>query len=100
MKSSRKVGRRDEAMMNKKDEEMKKQVIFMYSTVHLLKKDKIRFYYALKGRDGKTGIVKRYQVEQLGRTVLFVEEKYAKEVHDFLNYCKCKYTTKEVFLKE
>ncbi len=74
----------------------KPHVIFMYSTEHLPKKDKVRFYYALKGRDGKTGLVKAAHIEQLGRTVLFVKEKYAQEVDAFLKFWKCKYRTKEV----
>ena len=71
-------------------------VIFMYSTEHLAKKDKVRFYYALKGRDGKSGIVKAAKIEQLGRTVLFVQEKHAKDVEDFLKFWKCTYKTKKV----
>jgi len=86
--------------MGKKQENLKPCTVFMYSTVHLLKKDKIRFYYALKGRDGKTGVVKRYHIEQLGRTVLLVEEVYTKEVVDFLSYWKCKFSTKDILVKE
>ena len=71
-------------------------VIFSYSIEHLLQKDKVRFYYALKGRDGKTGIVKRYKIEQLGRAVLFVPDKQAAEVEQFLQYWKCKYQKEEV----
>ena len=55
-------------------------VLFTYSTKHLLKKDKIRFYYALKGRDGKSGIVKSCDIDHLGRTVLLVPIKFAQEV--------------------
>jgi len=76
---------------------MDKNIIFMYSTEHLAKKDKIRFYYALKGRDGKSGIVKAEKIEQLGRAVLFVKEKNVKNVEDFLKFWKCKYKTKKVW---
>ncbi len=75
------------------------KVIFTYSTEHLLKKDKVRFYYALKGRDGKTGIVKRCKIEQLGRTVLLVPEKFASEVDDFLRYWKCEYQQRRVLVE-
>lgn len=74
--------------------------IFTYSTEHLPKKDKVRFYYALKGRDGKTGIVKRCNIEQLGRTVLFVPAKFAQDVHGFLQYWKCEYNSREVLAKQ
>jgi len=75
------------------------KIIFMYSTEHLLKKDKIRFYYALKGRDGKTGIVKQYKIEQLGRAVLFVPDSFSQNVHEFLKYWKCEYDTKKVLVE-
>lgn len=75
------------------------RVIFTYSTEHLLKKDKVRFYYALKGRDGKTGIVKRCRIEQLGRTVLLVSDKFAADVDGFLQYWKCEYQRREVLVR-
>ena len=74
-------------------------VLITYSIKHLEKKDKIRFYYALKGRDGKTGIIKQYDIEQLGRAVLLVKEKHAKQVEDFLELWKCEYKIKEVLVK-
>jgi hypothetical protein len=76
------------------------KAIFSYSIAHLLKKDKIRFYYALKGRDGKSGIVKRCKIEQLGRAVLFVHKEYEKDVKEFLDYWKCKYKIKKVFVEK
>ncbi len=90
--------------MNKKkrgeSRKYKYSVIFTYSTKHLRKKDKIRFYYALKGRDGKTGIIKRYKIEQLGRTVLLVSSKHEKQIQEFLTFWKCKYQKKIVLVDE
>jgi len=74
--------------------------IFTYSTKHLVKKDKIRFYYALKGRDGKSGIVKKYDITHLGRTVLLVPVKFSKEVQEFLELWECKFNKKEVLVKK
>jgi len=85
-------------IINKK--EYKHMVLSHYSTQHLLKKDKIRFYYALKGRDGKSGIVKSYKIDHLGRTVLLIPSKYAKEVNEFLELWKCEFETKEVLVKK
>ena len=76
------------------------KVIFTYSLEHLLKKDKIRFYYALKGRDGKSGIVTEYNIEQLGRAVLLVDEKQAKDVKEFLEFWKCAYQERRVFVEK
>ena len=74
-------------------------VIFTYSLEHLNKTDKVRFYYALKGRDGKTGIVKAWNVEQLGRAVLLVMAKHEQHVQDFLKFWKCEFETKEVWTR-
>lgn len=73
--------------------------IFTYSTEHLQKKDKVRFYYGLKGRDGKTGVVKQYKIEQLGRTVLLVPVQFEAEVDEFLKFWKCEYQKREVLIK-
>jgi hypothetical protein len=78
----------------------KESVIFTYSIEHLLKKDKIRFYYALKGRDGKTGIVKEVKIEQLGRAVLLVSAEHEKQVAEFLEYWKCEFKTKRVLVEK
>ena len=74
------------------------RVIFTYSTEHLAKKDKVRFYYGLKGRDGKTGIVKACSIEQLGRAVLLVPEEHEIEVGEFLNYWKCRWEKRQVLI--
>lgn len=74
-------------------------VIFTYSTEHLLQKDKVRFYYALKGRDGKSGIVKRCSIEHLGSAVLLVPDKHAADVNEFLQFWKCVFQQREVLVK-
>ncbi len=79
---------------------LKEAALFSYSLKHLPKKDKIRFYYALKGRDGKSGIIKLYHVEQLGRTVLLVSHKQKADIESFLKFWKCSFKTKEVWLKK
>ncbi|MBN2111823.1 hypothetical protein JW707_01860 [Candidatus Woesearchaeota archaeon] len=82
-------------MVSTKDSYSEK-FIFSYSIEHLLKKDKIRFYYALKGRDGKSGVAKKFKIEQLGRAVLFVDAKFEKDVSEFLEYWKCKFEKRRV----
>jgi len=73
-------------------------VLFSYALIHLQKKDKIRFYYALKGRDGKSGIITHYHIDYLGRTVLLVPKAYANNVESFLTFWKCPYKRREVIL--
>lgn len=74
--------------------------IFTYSIKHLLKKDKIRFYYALKGRDGKSGVVKDWKIEQLGRAVLLVSIEFEKNVSEFLDYWKCRFESRKVLVEK
>ena len=74
-------------------------VILAYSTTHLAQKDKVRFYDALKGRDRKSGIIKSYHIEQLGKTVLFVPQEFAKKTEDFLVYWKCGFKKKKVVVQ-
>ena len=76
------------------------RVIFTYSIEHMLKKDKIRFYYALKGRDGKSGIAKSCRIEQLGRAVLLVPMESEKEVAEFLGYWKCRFESRRVLVEK
>ena len=77
----------------------KDMVIFTYSTKHLVKKDKIRFYYALKGRDGKTGVVKRCKIDHLGRTVLLVPDKFDQEMQEFFKLWECPIQRRKVLVE-
>ena len=76
----------------------KEHIIYTYSLTHMPKKDKVRFFYALKGRNGKKGIIERLKIEQLGRGVLLVGIKKEKEVDEFFDYWQCKYKKKLVKL--
>jgi hypothetical protein len=70
--------------------------LYTYSTEHLLPKDKVRFYYALKGRDGKSGIVKEFKVEHVGRTVLIADEKQDEDVLQFFKVWNLPYTRRRI----
>jgi len=71
-------------------------IIYTYSTQHLPKKDKVRFYYALKGRDGKTGIVKEFKVIHLGRTVLMIDAKHDADIITFFKVWNLPYSRRKV----
>jgi len=73
-----------------------KMVIYTYSTEHLMKKDKIRFYYALKGRDGKSGIVKALKIIHLGRTVLMAPQYSDEEVLQFFKVWNLPFSRRKV----
>ena len=84
-------------MANKK-ENGKEHIIYTYSLKHLPKKDKVRFFYALKGRNGKKGIIERLNIDQLGRTVLLASSNKEKEIDEFFNYWHCKAKKRRVKL--
>jgi hypothetical protein len=77
----------------------KEKVLFTFSTQKFLKKDKIRFYYGLKGRDGKSGIVKATKAEHLGSAVILVDIKHEKEWEDFFNLWKIPFQKKRVLVE-
>ena len=74
----------------------KKMVLYCYSTRELEKKDKVRFYYALKGRDGKTGIVKRANINHIGKGVLLVPYTNEDELRQFFRVWNLDYTKLKV----
>lgn len=76
----------------------KRMLIYTYSTEHFAKKDKVRFYYALKGRDGKSGIVKEFKIEHLGRTVLMVPQKYQEDMEQFIRIWNIPFTMRKVLV--
>jgi hypothetical protein len=77
-----------------------RKLLFTYSLEHLKTKDKVRFYYALKGRDGHSGVLNSTRTIQLGRAVLLSDEETASEIEGFLKYWKCNYAVKRIFWRE
>jgi hypothetical protein len=75
-------------------------MLYTYSTQHLPNKDKVRFYYALKGRDGKSGIVKEFRVQHIGKTVLLAEAKFDDDMIQFFKVWNLPYTRRKAFVEE
>lgn len=75
------------------------RVVFCYSTRHLAKTDKIRFFYALNGRPGGEGILHFTHTKRLGRSVLLAKKEFAREIEAFLEYWKCQYIEKELLVE-
>ena len=74
------------------------KTIISYSIEHLNKTDKVKFFYALKGRNGKQGILSQNKIEQLGRAVILVPDKSKVEITKFLNEWGCSYNKKNVII--
>ncbi len=84
-------------MTDGENNKLKEKILFTFSTQEFLKKDKIRFYYALKGRDGKSGLVSATKSEHLGSAVILVDAKHDQEWQDFFNLWKIKFTRRKVY---
>jgi len=86
--------------MVKEIPQYKEMTIFSYAISHLKNSDKVRFYYALKGRDGRSGIIKTLNIFQFGKTVLMVSREHEKEMDEFLGLWKCTYQKKQVLIEK
>ena len=74
-------------------------ILFSYSTEHMLKKDKIRFFYALNGRAGKAGALKKYSAERFGVAVLMVPARHDKQFQGFFNEWKIPFMRIEMLVE-
>lgn len=71
--------------------------IYTYSIAHLTHCEKIKFYYTLKGRDKKKGILDTTDSEQLGKGVLLVPQTSWSAMADFLADWRCPFKRRVVF---
>ena len=76
------------------------RTIFTYAISHLSSSDKVRFYYALKGRKGDAGIVAKLRITQLGKTVLLCDCAHDKLLSEFLASWGCKYSYLPICVRE
>lgn len=75
-------------------------LLYVYRTKKLTQTDKVRFYYALKGRNGKGGIVKDLKIQQLAKTVLLIPWKYEEEADAFFQLWNLPFTKRRVLVAE
>lgn len=78
---------------------MNRVVLYHYSTRFLSNSNKVRFFYALKGRDGKSGVVKDYGIEFLSKGILLVSIRYSDEIESFLDLWKLPYKKRMMILE-
>ena len=74
-------------------------ILVTYDASSLSSNDKVKFYYALKGRDGKSGIIKLYDIQFLAKKVLFIPFQSKSDIIMFLKRWNLSYTIKEVILE-
>jgi len=77
----------------------KDYVIFTYSIRSLTNTNKIRFFYALKGRNS-IGILKETSSIYLAKSVLLVPINSEKEIEDFFNLWRIPFKKIHVTLKD
>ncbi|MFH0978276.1 MAG: hypothetical protein V1837_03145 [Candidatus Woesearchaeota archaeon] len=75
-------------------------VLFTYSIDKLRQKDKVLFYYALKGRKGHSGILADDTIVQLGRTVVLVPKSKELKFSRFLRQWKCLFDKRYLVLEK
>ena len=76
---------------------LKKKIILEYTLVNLNRVNKTLFGYALKGRDGKSGVLKEISGKAIGRNVIILDFNEQEKLLEFLGYWKVEYKIKEVF---
>lgn len=77
----------------------KKMVLVNYDSSVLQLKDKVRFYYALKGRKGISGIMKLYNLEFLGKGSFLASKKFEDDLKMFFKAWKLPYCLREIILE-
>ena len=93
-------GKKTPKIINKKEISQDARILFSYSISHLQYKDKIRFYYALKGRDGHSGILNQQGITQIAKSVILVPLNLDKEFQDFFQHWNCKFKRIKVRLED
>jgi len=78
---------------------LKSKVLFTYNSSSLEYTDKIRFYYALKGRDGKSGILAETKTEFLSKGVLIADVNQESEIITFLMNWNLPFKKKRILIE-
>jgi hypothetical protein len=76
-----------------------KKLLYTYSTKHFAQKDKVRFYYALKGRSGKEGIVKELRLQQLGKAVFLCPYRCEEDIDAFFQLWNIPFTKRKAIVE-
>jgi len=79
---------------------IEKTTLFLYNSSHLKGSEKVKFFYALKGRGNKPGILATTHSEFVAKSVLLAPGAGASELANFFDSWKCSILKKEVIVKE
>lgn len=81
-------------------DDMDNKLLLLYSTSHLNNTEKVKFYYALKGRDGKSGIIRQLNIRQLAKSVLIVDQHHHDDITSFFNHWECPLEVNHILIKK
>lgn len=81
------------------DDSQSNMLLITYTSSALSPTDKVRFYYALKGRNRDSGITKIYSIIHLAKQVFMVSEEYEDDMRKFFSTWKMPFTIRHIVLK-
>jgi predicted nucleotidyltransferase len=88
---------------NKKTSTMfgfKTKILIWYSLGKLNKSKKVQFSYALKGRDGKSGLLKKYNGIYLGKGSIMIPIEADDEFREFFINWKTPFNRRRILIEE
>ena len=79
---------------------LQERVIVTFEAEHLSPKDRVRFFYALKGRGEKAGFVEEVGAEHVGPGVIIISPERREKAETFFQYWKCRVAMKPVRMED
>jgi predicted nucleotidyltransferase len=78
----------------------KTKILLWYSLEKINKSQKVRFSYALKGRDGKSGLLKKYKGKHLGKGSIMIPIEGDDEFREFFINWKVPFNRRRILVEE
>ena len=75
---------------------LKAKSLFQYSLQGFTASNRVRFHYAMRGRNGLKGVLVEYHADILGDGVLSVETKFEDRIKEILDQWAVKYSIKRI----
>ncbi len=76
------------------------KVLYWYDLKHLEQKDKVRFFYAMKGRNGKKGFVSEIGGTSLARGVIMAPVSNDDKMREFFDTWKVPYSRRRILVEK
>ena len=76
------------------------QILISYESKVLSKTNRVKFLYALRGRDNKSGIIAHYGAEMIGKNTILAPESTKEELKTFFTSWKTPLVIYTVDIKE